>query len=219
MKFGRVLRDDDALAEPMIGEPRHAVDDGGIGVRRRDDFEQPQVARRVEEVRARASAAGNPSLRPSASAAIGMPDVFDDDDRAGAAHRVDAFEQRALDVELLDDRLDDPVGVGERGEVACRSRRSSISDAVSAREERIRLERARALQPLARDVAGQVEQQHRNAGIGEVRGDLRAHRARRRARRRIESASCDCRHRGGAPLQEQIDDRVGVGLERVACAC
>ena len=46
-----------------------------------------------------------------------MPDVFDDDDRAGRRDRVDALEQRALDVELLDDRFDDPVGVGERREV------------------------------------------------------------------------------------------------------
>ena len=45
------------------------------------------------------------------------------------------------------------------------------------REERIGLERARARQTVARRVAGDVEQQHRHAGVGEMRGNLRAHRA------------------------------------------
>ena len=48
----RVLRDDDALAQVVIGERADLLDDGGIGVSRRDDLEQPEVARRVEEVRA-----------------------------------------------------------------------------------------------------------------------------------------------------------------------
>ena len=52
-----------------------------------------------------------------------------------------------------------------------------MSAAASGGEERIRLQRAGALEPLARDVGGQVEQQRRHADVGEVRGDLRAHRA------------------------------------------
>ena len=52
-----------------------------------------------------------------------MPDVFELTIDAGRARRVDAREQRALDVELLDDRLDDPVGVGEPRQVRRRSRR------------------------------------------------------------------------------------------------
>ena len=43
------------------------------------------------------------------------------------------------------------------------------------REERIGLERARALQPLLGGVGRDVEQQRRNAGVGEVRGNLGAH--------------------------------------------
>jgi hypothetical protein len=49
------------------------------------------------------------SLRPSASEAMGMPEVFRADDCAGPPHRVDFLEQRALDLGLLDDRFDDPV--------------------------------------------------------------------------------------------------------------
>ena len=44
-------------------------------------------------------------------------------------------------------------------------------------ELRIGLELARLLEALSRDVGGEVEQQRRNAGVGEVSGNLRAHRA------------------------------------------
>ena len=43
------------------------------------------------------------------------------------------------------------------------------------REERIGLQRARAFEALLGGVGGDVEQQRGNAGVGEVRGDLRAH--------------------------------------------
>ena len=51
-EVGRVLGDDDALAEMMVGEIANGLDDCRVGLRRRDQLEQPQVARRVEEMRA-----------------------------------------------------------------------------------------------------------------------------------------------------------------------
>ena len=48
----RVLRDDDALAQPVIGERADGFDDRRVGVGRRDHLEQVQIARRIEEVRA-----------------------------------------------------------------------------------------------------------------------------------------------------------------------
>ena len=76
-----------------------------------------QVARRVEEVRAEpVPAEARPSVR-SASAAIGMPEVFELTIGVGAPVRLDPLEQRLLDVEPLDDRFDDPVDLGEPGEV------------------------------------------------------------------------------------------------------
>ena len=106
-----------------------------------------------------------------------MPDVFDDDDRARAPHRVDALEQRALDVDLLDDRFDDPVGA--RPDVARSVSKPPvvISAAASGVKNGSGFSARARFSPVARDVGGQVEQQRRHAGVGEVRGDLRAHRA------------------------------------------
>ncbi len=48
----RVLGDDDAFAERAIGEGGDRVQHGAVRVGRRDHFEQVQISRRVEEVRA-----------------------------------------------------------------------------------------------------------------------------------------------------------------------
>ena len=124
MKSGRVLRDDDALAQPH-GRRRRAMrrDDRGIGVGCRDQLEQVQVARRIEEVRA------EPVPAEAVAAALGERRDRDArrvraDDRLGAAHRLDALEQRSLDVEPLDDGFDDPVGRRRARPGRRRSRRS-----------------------------------------------------------------------------------------------
>ena len=81
-----------------------------------------------------------------------MPDVFEMTIVPGAAHRVDAREQRALDVEPLDDRFDDPVDVAR----AARGRVSKppvvISAAASGVKNGSGFSVARALQALARGV-------------------------------------------------------------------
>ena len=81
------------------------------------------------------------------------------------------------------------------------------------REERVRLERAGAVEALARELRREVEQQRRHAGVGEMRGDLRAHRAGAE-----DGGGAD--HRGhprviarARAVDEEIDDGVGVGLE------
>ena len=106
-----------------------------------------------------------------------MPDVFELTIVPGAPDRVDALEQRPLDVEPLDDRLDDPVGAREASRGRCRSRRCVISAAASAVKNGSGLSARARFSPSRATVAGHVEQQDRNAGVGEVRGDLRAHRA------------------------------------------
>ena len=132
MKFGRVLRDDDALAETAIGEAADCVDDGRVGVGGRDQLEQMQVARRIEEVRAERIVAGSVRERPSASAAIGMPDVFELTIAFGPGSASIALEQRLLDVEPLDDRFDDPVGCRERGQVVVEAAGGDQACAVGA---------------------------------------------------------------------------------------
>ncbi len=171
----RVPGGDHALAEPVIAELGNGLFDRRVGVGRADDLDQPQIARRVEEV-------GSEGVRPER-----RRPAFDDrrdrnarrigaDDGVRRAVAVDALEERLLDVEPFDDGFDDPVGGGDGRKVLVEAAGANERGTVGG-EERIRLELARARQALARGVAGDVEQQHRDAGVGEVRGNLRPHRA------------------------------------------
>ena len=144
----RVLRDDDALAEQVIAETRDGRDDRRIGFRGRDDLEQPQVARRVEEVRA------EPVAAEVVGAAFGQRRDRNArrvraDDRSGPALLVDAREQLLLDVEPLDDRFDDPVASGD--EIQVRVEAAGRDELVGVgRELRIGLELARLFESLLR---------------------------------------------------------------------
>jgi hypothetical protein len=53
------------------------------------------------------------SLRPSASAAIGIPDVFELTIEPARLTASTWFKQRALGIELLDDGFDDPVSLAD----------------------------------------------------------------------------------------------------------
>jgi hypothetical protein len=204
----RVLGDDDAFAEAVIAELRHALGDRGIGLGGRDHLDQPQVARRVEEmraepVRAEVVAAAFRELRDR------NPRGVRRDDRARTADGVDLFEQRALDVELFDDRFHDPVGVFQLREVGVEAAGGDARERVRG-EERIGLERAGALQAVAGHVCVEVEQQHRHARVREMRRDLRPHRPRSEHRHRSHQVRHLLRPRA---VDEEVDDRVGVGLE------
>ena len=100
----RVLRDDDALAEREIREAGDARDDRRVRVGRRNHFEQSQIPRRVEEVRAdpvppeivapalAERGDGNTRRvgahdRPAASGAIDPLAHNDGADAGGVAHR------------------------------------------------------------------------------------------------------------------------------------
>ncbi len=97
-------------------------------------------------------------------------------DGAGPAHRFDALDQRPFDVELFDNRFEDPIDSFETREVGIESTGGDERGCIG-REKWIRLEAARAFETLARDVLGEIEQERGNACVGEVCGDLRAHRA------------------------------------------
>ena len=99
----------------------------GVG----NQLQQAHVARRIEEVRA----------EPEAAEVIGK--AFDDlghrqpagvggDDRAGLANRFDLAQQAALDLEVFDDGLDDPIDVGEFLQIVF-----EVSDGHQAGERRL----------------------------------------------------------------------------------
>ncbi len=171
----RVFRDDDALPEAMVRDVADRSNNRRVGVRSRDDFEQPQVSRRIEEMRAegvrleiRRAAVDDSSNRNARC--VGA------DDGVGPAVTLDALEQRLLDIQTLDDRFDDPVAARHRGEVLVKAAGTNQRRG-RTREQRIRLESLRSFEPLACGLRRDVEQEDRQPGIGEVRCDLRTHRA------------------------------------------
>ena len=126
------------------------------------------------------------SERPSARAAIGSPDVFVLTMEPGRRSRVHARQQIPFGIGPLDHRLDDPVRIRDLREVLIEVSDRDEPGAVW-REERIRPERARPLEPLSRHLWREVEQQARYTGVGEMRGYLGAHRAGAEHRHRPES--------------------------------
>jgi hypothetical protein len=79
------------------------------------------------------------------------------DDRAWTPNGLDLLDKRALDVDLLDNGLENPVDVGEPATVGINAARRNQCGCIR-RKERIRLEAARALQPVACNLGRHVEQ-------------------------------------------------------------
>ena len=115
-EVGRVVGEDDLLAEEAVGEGGEGGEQRGIGFGGGDEFKQAHVARRIEEVGAEEAGlrmAGN----AAAICAMGRPEVLVVRSACGAEMRQDAGEQRGLDGEILGDGFDDPVALGELGQI------------------------------------------------------------------------------------------------------
>ena len=182
----RIVRVDDRLAQAQVAEVLDRSHIGRISVRRRDDLEQPHIARRIEEVRAEPVAA---QLHRHA-----FDDLVDrqaagvaGDDRVGAAMLLHLVEQRPFDLQVLGDDFDDPVAVGNQSEIIVEVADRDQPRAVGRIEGRgLRLlqsiERSEDdLVPLLLRRVGvgarrnDVQQHHRKAGVGHMSGDARAH--------------------------------------------
>ena len=184
-EVGRVLGVDHALAEPLPDEGGHRGGDGRIGVAARDHLEQPHVARRVEEVgdeEARAQPLGQRVGDLVHREAAGVAG----EDGVGAQVRGHLLpEQLLLHRHVLDHHLDDPVAVlagaggrppgcpprcgrGRRGgRAAAGFCFASASSGAIGSASRVRR--------LAALLGDDVEEQHPDAGVGQVRRDGRAH--------------------------------------------
>ena len=170
----RVLRDDHAFAEMPIGKRANGVDDGGIGFRRWNHLQEPEVARRIEEVRAQ------PVPAEIVAAALCQhrdrnPRRVRADDRSRRANGLDACKQLLLDVEPLDDRLDDPVSLAEQRHAVVEAGRCHQAMRVR-RELRIGLQTPGLLEAFPGDLRREVEQHGGDAGVRAVQRDLCAHR-------------------------------------------
>ncbi len=171
----RVLRDDDALAEPLIGKLPDGLDDLRQRVGAGNNLEQLQVPGRIEEVctepvAAEVLTAPLPEHRDGDAGRVGA------DDRSLAPQRVYLLEQRPLDVQALDHGLHDPVHVGDAPQVFVEASRGDQLPRVR-REEGVGLQGTRPLQPFRGCGGCEVEEERRHAGIGEMSGNLGAHRA------------------------------------------
>ena len=179
-EVGRVLGAHHALAERGDQEGFELIEQRRRGILLRDQLDQMHVARRVEEMDA---AKARPQRRGT-----GFGERVDrqargiaGEDRLCPDVRRHLFVQRLLPVHALGDRLDHQVaarkqraGAGRSWPGRC-SRRDPWSPAATARAC-LRLSIAFCAMPFGSpSLAARSNSSDRNAGIGEMRGDLRAH--------------------------------------------
>ncbi|MBV6465324.1 MAG: hypothetical protein PGMFKBFP_00600 [Anaerolineales bacterium] len=185
-EVGRVLAKHNAFAETNFAEPRDELRHFLRSVRRRDDLQQFQIARRIKEVRA------EEMLFEALRASRG--DVLDGDARSirrdntrRLADFVNARHQILFDLQVLDDDLDNPVRFRHRVEIVLQvSERDQRLQAGVHQVGGLRLQAAipqlgddlvaRRLVSFWRVLRDDVEQGHAHARVGEVRRDRRAHR-------------------------------------------
>ena len=193
-KIGSILGADHAFAQLAIAEIRQSVEHFGKRCGTGNEFDQFHVSRRIEEMRAGPVLLeiGGGVFRDLADGQAGSVGGYDG---AGAAMRRYAIEEFALDFEIFGDGFDDPVGFGAAREIVFEI---ADGDAVSGgwREEcgGARFERgfeAGASDAIAdagigerkaagffvgREFAGDdIEQRAGEPGVGDMRGDARAH--------------------------------------------
>ena len=193
-EIGRVLAEDDALAEAEATELGKEVHDLGLGLFAGDQLEQPHVAHRVEEV-------GDEEMlleilrAPLGHARDRQPRGVGGDDAPRLPHFVDPGKDLLLDVEALDHDLDDPVALGEPIPVVL-----EVTD-LDQRQESFRVERCGlrfldALEPRRGELVAEsrvifrqtllpvllgelgrydIEQQDGDSGVGEVGGNTGTH--------------------------------------------
>ena len=180
-EVGCVLGADHALAQRGGEERFEGVQQRGFGLRRRDDFDQVHVAGRVEEMDAAESRPqrGRDSRRQRGerkARRVGR------EDRLRRQMRGNIFVEVALPVEALSDGFDHEVAFGEPCEIAAIIRGLDRIRAI-LRAQRRGLELGEARDRLGHQavritfLGRKVEQQDGDIGVGEVRGDLRAHHA------------------------------------------
>ena len=179
-EIGGVFARDYALAEVQIAEVRHPVGYFGSGAGPANHLHQVQVARRIEKVRAQKVAAQF-FVEAGGDAGQGNAAGIGGKNGLGPAHRGNALDQAALNVQIFGHGLNNPVAVAQTVEVVLEVARS---DQLGGRlgEERHRTlpgSRLEARQgsgiPLGLTGNHDVQQVHREPGVGKMGGDTRPH--------------------------------------------
>ena len=184
---GHVVGDHDAFAQSPVAEGAHGLQRLRGGVGGGDEFEEIEIPRRVVEMRAQEATAERLAA-PPALHGHGDAAGVRAEERVGPGVRLDERPEVLLGLGLLDDGLDDPVAFGEAREVVGGVAEGQQRAGFRRVHEGRRPGTQGAFEPGPDDrvaaggaaVAGGrlVEQEGGDAGVGEVGGDGRAHRAR-----------------------------------------
>ena len=181
-----IERVDDRFAQPLVAEVRDDGDVVRIGRGGGNDFEQPHVARRIEEVGAKPMllqvfVEASHDFRDGKSGGVGGSDG------AGFTVLEHLGEQRAFDLKVFGDDFDNPVTAGDqrhivvevaegdeaggiRGEEGCRL---GLLEAVEGAQHKLV---ARGLGSVGGGAGrDDIEQHDGHAGVGDVGGDARTH--------------------------------------------
>ena len=206
-KAGGVLGENHPACHAGLQKGGHRGDRVGVGVRRRDQLQKLEVARRIKEVRAEEALAERLGTtfgekRDLKAARVGG------DHRVEAEEGVDALEQRALGVEVFDDRLAHPIGLGHPFEVLAHAAQAHLRSGFGKQE----MGRPRVLgagKRLGRGFGGHVEQRHLEAEIGQVRGDSASHRAGAQHAHASGGTPLVVIHKARLPGQHRVDGDAG----------
>ena len=172
----------DAFAEARDQPRFEIVEQHRVGGLRCDQFDQMHVAGRIEEVdaaEARAQGLGQRFGQALDRQSRGVRG----DDRLRRNERRDLPIEIVFPLDLLGNRFDDQIAVAQLFEVLGVVGGVDVGDTILAAQGR-RLELAQCVDGAVDDCVGvaflgwQVEKQHRHFGIGEMRGNLRAHHTR-----------------------------------------
>ena len=181
MKPGTVLAADDALAQGDVAELGDRGKCVRRGVRTGSDFQQPHVARRIEEM-------GDQEIAAERLAHAVRQHLQRDgggvgtDGAAGAAYGFQFAIQRLLDVGAFQHRFDDPVAVGQLAQVVFKVAGLDQPRGTVVHERRgfgLMQSCDRALGQRAAVVGAgghDIKQHDRHAGIGDLCGDPGTHR-------------------------------------------
>ena len=168
-----VLAGNHRFAEPEVGEAADGGDGLGTGVRAPDHFQQAHIAGRIEEM-GDAEIAGEPLGQTFGQPGQRNGRGVGRHHRARLAHRLQTGIKLQLDVQLLDHRFDDPVAIGQQGEVGPGiAGRHQLCRGLAHERRRIGLQHF--LHRLGGTARHHVQQHHRHPGIGDMGGDPRPH--------------------------------------------